>query len=277
MSQRDVTLDDLAWASPRQAVERLTGEIRYENWFCNVDPMVKLVALGSVGVAAMFIRHWQVGIAVALGCLVLAVAAGKGLGFAKSFGVVFVMFGVFTLIVRQFSVHGETVLMRIGRFAITQEALINGINMASSILGFSAAIILLFLTTQMRDLMRSFERAGLPHSGTYVVLASFETMKELGARMDVIFESQQARGIETDGNVMIRAKAFVPVLGPLVLSAIAGIEDRVVAMDARGFALKGERTSVRQLRRVSMVEIVVAAVFALASIAALVLYFTTGS
>ncbi len=48
-------------------------------------------------------------------------------------------------------------------------------------------------------------------------------------------ESQSARGIETEGNVLVRSKAFLPVLGPVILSSIAATEERTITMETRAF------------------------------------------
>ena len=61
--------------------------------------------------------------------------------------------------------------------------------------------------------------------------------------------AQRARGIETEGNLMVRAKAFVPSLIPLVLTAITGAEERVVTLEARGFSVNAQKTSVFKLEK----------------------------
>ncbi len=43
-----------------------------------------------------------------------------------------------------------------------------------------------------------------------------------------INEAQRARGIETEGSLLIRARAFLPMLGPLVLTSIQQTEERVL-------------------------------------------------
>ena len=64
-----------------------------------------------------------------------------------------------------------------------------------------------------------------------------------------IMAAQRARGIETEGNLMVRAKAFVPSLVPLILTAITGAEERVMTLEARGFSVNGTKTSVYKLKK----------------------------
>lgn len=59
-----------------------------------------------------------------------------------------------------------------------------------------------------------------------------------------ITDAQKSRGIETEGSLWIRMKAFVPMMGPLVLSSIQQTEERVLALESRAFSAKGKKTSI---------------------------------
>ena len=132
-----------------------------------------------------------------------------GKQFMKPFSVIVLIFGFFTLVIRQFSVSGTTVLFELfGVLPVTKEALINGLNTASYLLGFSGAIVLFFVTTEMRDLMYALEKKGVSHEISYIVLASFQTIIDLKKNTDLIMESQKARGIETEGMSLTELKHF---------------------------------------------------------------------
>jgi len=79
-------------------------------------------------------------------------------------------------------------------------------------------------------------------------------MKDLKKNMETIMESQKARGIETEGGIVIRVKAFFPILGPLILGAISGTEEKSIAMDARAFSAKCQHTFLRELKPVPVYE-----------------------
>lgn len=48
--------------------------------------------------------------------------------------------------------------------------------------------------------------------------------------------------METEGNIWIRAKVFVPTIVPLVLSSIQGTEERALTLEARGFSVETPST-----------------------------------
>ena len=51
---------------------------------------------------------------------------------------------------------------------------------------------------------------------------------------------------------MTRIKAFVPMLGPLVLSSIQQTEERVLALESRAFSAKGKKTSIYVLHKTGL-------------------------
>jgi energy-coupling factor transporter transmembrane protein EcfT len=232
-------------------IESLRKYQTVDNWFLDLNPLSKLNILFALGFSAMIVNDWRYGFSLCGFYCILAFVANRGGKFLKPFSVIVLIFGLFTLIIRQFSVAGETELFKLfGSLSITQEALINGLNTASYLLGFSGGIVLFFVTTQMRDLMYSLEKKGISHEVSYIVLASFQTIIDLRKNTFLIMESQKARGIETEGSVFNRIKAFFPILGPLVLGAISGTEEKTIAMDARAFSVKCKHTFLRELRPV---------------------------
>lgn len=228
---------------------------KFDNWFIDFNPLSKLNILFALGFSSMLLNNWKYGFSLSVLYCVFAFFVKRGKQFVKLFSVIVLILGFFTLVIRQFSVSGTTVLFTLfGVLPITKEALINGLNTASYLLGFSGAIILFFVTTQMRDLMYALERKGVSHEVSYVVLASFQTIIDLKKNTNQIMESQKARGIETEGSVINRIKAFFPILGPLVLGAISSTEEKSIAMDARAFSVQCKHTFLRELRPVPVYE-----------------------
>jgi energy-coupling factor transporter transmembrane protein EcfT len=235
----------------REFAERFLEYQRFDNRFINLDPLSKMNILFALGLSGLIVREWLFGFSICLFLVVLSIVIGRGKQFLKLFAVLCVLFGVFIMAIRLFSVKGVTVLFSVfGLFDITEEALLAGLNIASSMLSFSGTIVLFFIVTEIRDLMYSLEKKGVSHSVSYIILASFQTIKDLKKNTATIMDSQKARGIETEGNVFNRIKAFFPILGPLMLGAISGTEEKLIAMDARAFSARRKNTFLRELRPV---------------------------
>src|SRR5690606_13781054 len=108
---------------------------------------------------------------------------------------------------------------------------------------------LFFAVVTVRYLMLALELRGLTPRATYVVLASFQTITDLGRNARTVLEAQQSRGIETQGNFVTRARAFFPIIAPVFLAALNQTEERAIALDARAFNARTKHTHLVTLRR----------------------------
>jgi energy-coupling factor transporter transmembrane protein EcfT len=181
--------------------------------------------------------------------VLLALLSGKFKEFFKTFGAVSLTVIVFITLVRQIGMRTGNVTPMFTIFGWTwyKEAFIDGLNTTTFIMGFSGWFTVYFATTPMHDLMYTLEQKGMSHESSFIMLSSMQNIIDLRAASITILESQKARGIETDGNIFVRAKAFFPTLGPLILSAIASTEEKAIAMDARAFSVNRHHTFLREI------------------------------
>ncbi len=218
------------------------------NIICDLNPLTKLNLAIAIGLIAMVMRDWKYGIVACIFYYFIAAYVKKLKSFNKSFMVAFVVLGLFTVLIRLISFRNTgNVVLNVFGWHWTDAGLKSGFDMAFFILGFTGPVLLFFLITPVKDLMYSLEKKGVSPVVSYVVLVSFKTITELGKSANVILDSQKARGIETEGNIIQRIKSFIPIISPLALSAISYTEERTIAMDARAFSVKGKHTSLREL------------------------------
>jgi energy-coupling factor transport system permease protein len=105
--------------------------------------------------------------------------------------------------------------------------------------------VMLF-TTHPGDLVVSLEQHNFSPKLSYIFLATLQSIGELQSRLKLIMEVQQCRGVEVAGNVFQRAKAYLPLMGPLVIGSLLSIESRALALEVRGFSSK-KRTHLRKV------------------------------
>ena len=101
----------------------------------------------------------------------------------------------------------------------------------------------------MKDFVYALEKLGLSPKATYVVLATFNIIPEMHKLSLAIMDAQKTRGVETEGNLLVRAKAFLPTLAPLILTSIANTEERAITLEARAFTVPVKKTSLYQLKK----------------------------
>ena len=137
---------------------------------------------------------------------------------------------------------GETVLLRIGPVVATGEGLGFALEIMARIMAISGAVTLFYLTTRPADLVVDLERRGISPRAAFVANASVQTVPAMVERAGQITAAQRARGLDTEGSLWRRIRGVVPIVGPVILGSIAEVEERTMALEARGFTRPGRRT-----------------------------------
>ena len=137
---------------------------------------------------------------------------------------------------------GETVLLRIGPIQATAEGMAFALEILARILAISGAVTLFYLTTRPADLVVDLERRGVSPRIGFVANASVQTVPAMVDRAAQIMAAQRARGLDTEGSLWRRIRGVVPIVGPVILGSIAEVEERTMALEARGFTRPGRRT-----------------------------------
>ncbi len=109
------------------------------------------------------------------------------------------------------------------------------------------ALFLLFLTIDTADLAATMCHAGIPYHFVFTFIDSFQVITLLSKDMEQIRDAQCARGLQTDGNLIQRFKAFVPIMVPVVANSIIKVQDQAIAMDTKGFNSTAQKTVYREL------------------------------
>jgi len=106
------------------------------------------------------------------------------------------------------------------------------------------------LTDGLERLMRPFRRIGVPaHELAMMMTIALRFIPTLLEETEKIIKAQMARGAEFErGNVLRRARALVPVLVPLFVSAFRRADELALAMEARCYRGGEKRTRMKELR-----------------------------
>jgi energy-coupling factor transport system permease protein len=113
------------------------------------------------------------------------------------------------------------------------------------------------LTTTPKQLTNGLETALAPLNKIHVPVHSIAMMMSIALRFipilieetDKIMKAQMARGADFEnGNLMQKAKAMVPLLVPLFVSAFRRAEDLAMAMEARCYNGGEGRTKMKPLK-----------------------------
>ncbi|WP_394925150.1 energy-coupling factor transporter transmembrane component T family protein [uncultured Robinsoniella sp.] len=156
---------------------------------------------------------------------------------------------LFILFVQTFFVPGGGLVWQMGFLTIYEKGLQTGIFLSFMILNIAGIFVWIFQTTENREIASVLQDSGMNYKAVYVFTSTLQMIEVLEKNSKSIMNAQKARGVETEGNILIRARAFVPVLVPLMLNSVIGTEERVLTLEARGFSMPGKRTHLFQVQK----------------------------
>ena len=164
---------------------------------------------------------------------------------------------ILTFVLNLFFLQGETPLLDLGFAVIKKESLITAIHYSLRLVLLVLASSLLTLTTPPITLTDGLERLLSPlrvihfpaHEMAMMMSIALRFIPTLLEEADKIMKAQTARGADFEsGNLIARAKAMVPLLVPLFVSAFRRAGDLAMAMEARCYHGGEGRTRLRVLK-----------------------------
>ncbi|MBQ7656647.1 MAG: energy-coupling factor transporter transmembrane protein EcfT [Clostridia bacterium] len=164
---------------------------------------------------------------------------------------------ILTFILNLFFLQGETVLLDLGFAQIKRESLILAVHYSLRLILLVLFSSLLTLTTPPITLTDGLERLLSPlrvihfpaHEMAMMMSIALRFIPTLMEEADKIMKAQTARGADFEsGNLIARAKAMVPLLVPLFVSAFRRAGDLAMAMEARCYHGGEGRTRLRVLK-----------------------------
>ena len=186
---------------------------------------------------------WASYLVLLLGVLPLA-AMGHILGpLSRTLWKLVLPFAIPILLIQGFFWGEGEVLFSLGPLSFYRQGLIFAAASIGRIALLGGCFLLLSMTTRIDMLMRALVERGLPSQLLYLVVTTLQLVPRFQAQARRIQDAQRARGLETEGSIWRRGRALIPLTGPLLLASLMDVEERALALEARGFSRRGARTS----------------------------------
>lgn len=221
----------------------------------NLDPRTKLI-MTLVYIVALFSANWVFSYLLIFAFLAFAIALSK-----ISLKTLFrglkplVLIISITAVLNMFYTPGE-VLAEFWIFKITREGIINAIFMVLRVIMLVVGTFLLTYTTSpimltdgLEKLLGPLKKIKAPvHELTMMMSIALRFIPTLIEETDKIVSAQKARGADFEsGSLISRAKAMIPILVPLFISAFRRADELATAMECRCYNGGEGRTRMRQL------------------------------
>ena len=222
-----------------------------ESFTHKMDARAKLVLVIAfivmVFLAKNFLSYIAVMMCVIGAVLVSRIPVSKMLKSIKAI----IMILIFTGLLNLMFYNGETVYWSWWRFNVSLEGIIFSIKMVLRLVLLVMGTTLLTYTTTptgitdgMESLMTPLKYIKVPvHDIAVIMSIALRFIPILSEEVDKIMMAQKARGASFDtGGLVSRAKALLPILIPLFVSAFRRADELAMALDARCYNATPNRT-----------------------------------
>lgn len=138
-------------------------------------------------------------------------------------------------------------LFRIWFLHPTVESTLFAFRNAARVFAIASSFTIFLLTTHPRELMTDLTRRGLPPQIAYVIISTLQILPQMQAKAQTIIAAQRSRGMDTQSSFLKRIGSLFPLVGPLVFGSLVEVEERAIAIEARGFTSTRVKTSLHEI------------------------------
>lgn len=173
-------------------------------------------------------------LAVAAGVLTDATRAALVLAL-PTWALLFVLHGVL----------GPEPFRSIGPVRVSEAGFDRAVVLGGRIVAIVFAFLAMLGSVSPSRLVAAMAARGVPFSLTYLIVSTLTLVPRMRDRARGILEAQQCRGLRLGGSPVARLRALGPLVLPLVLGALAEVDEQVMALDTRGAGSGLRRTPLR--------------------------------
>jgi energy-coupling factor transport system permease protein len=134
-------------------------------------------------------------------------------------------------------------------YTVTPKNLENAIAMTLRFIVLVESFSIFFLTTSPDHLGLALEQTHIPYEFCFAFTTAVRFVPVLAEEAQTIMDAQKARGLELErGNFLKRIRNYIPILIPLIVSAIRRSLELAEAMESRAWGATKKRTNLYMLK-----------------------------
>ncbi len=196
-----------------------------------LHPSSKVILLCWYFVTAVALRGWAWQCAMLLAALIVGLGCGAAGNLRAFWKFLFV-------------IAAMTVLLWSAYYGgFTQEGVGRSLQSAGRICGMLVAGLVFLSVTRVEEFTYALGRAGIPAPVTMALGLAFRFVPILMGTATTVAALQSLRGLDLRrGSPLARARKYVPLLVPVLITALRNVPQLAMALEGRGFGLKRKRT-----------------------------------
>lgn len=152
--------------------------------------------------------------------------------------------GSFSLVTWSFFAQGSTSLLG----PVEWEAFLYGVGTALKLMTTIASSVVFLSTTKNEEIATGLIRLGLPYNVAFAFSMALRLVPTFVGAGATIVQAQKSRGLDVEsGNLLVRMRKYLPLVVPVFASAIRSTNRMAMALEAKGFGARQDRTYFLQL------------------------------
>ncbi len=207
-----------------------------------LHPSTKIVGLALLLILTVAFQSPWYQLAILSGVLILARAVGAFRNLRRILPL------MITVLV--FSVVSWSLFRRVGDpfwafgpFTLSVESIRFGFAMGLRLEAMLVSGMIFVSCTKVEEFAYGLRAIGLPFAVSFALSLAFRLVPLFFTRIGTVVQAQQARGLDLkSGNVLRRARKYVPLLVPIFVYAIRDTDLLSMALESRGFGMRSKRT-----------------------------------
>jgi energy-coupling factor transport system permease protein len=221
-----------------------------DSWLHRLDPRSKLISV--VCASALWLLYtnlWMMIVALAMVHVALASAHIARERIAWVWKITLpTMFMIALLWVVSYRGTGPAILS-FWFIRVTAYNLAQGVTMALRISALAFTIFTWLFTTDQATLIHSLVSLGLPYAWGLTLAMALHYLPTMASILRMISDAQQARALDlAKGNPLQRARAYIPIIVAMLITALRTAESLSRALESRALGAPGRRrTTLRPL------------------------------
>ena len=216
-----------------------------------LDPLSKILYILVAVISPLLLSSRiaaAVFIAVSIGILCIGKVLKRTLPILGFSGLILI-----TVVIIQgiFRPGNTTEMFAVGPVVFYREGLSFALGIVLNVINILMSFSILVLTTKPSDMVETFVRLGLSPKLGYVLSSVFQIIPQMTETMETITDAQRSRGMETEGKLLTRMKAFFPLISPVVMNSLISTRERAIALEVRGFDSTQNKTFLTEIKKTS--------------------------
>jgi energy-coupling factor transport system permease protein len=213
-------------------------------FFHRLDPRTKLLLL-FVGFAVPWLFGDLLYLFVIMALIFVWIWAAKAFDNVRRIRLLLIIFIITTTLMWALMGRGPTRLLG----PISLEGIIYGFSKGIKIDCMTLCGLLFLSTTRNEEISMALVKLGLSYKVSLVFSLTIRLIPLVAGTGAVILQAQRSRGLDVDrGNIIQRARKYVPLIVPMLISTVRGVDTLAMALEAKAFGTQRKRTFLLDLQ-----------------------------